>query len=136
MTSEQQLAEENAQMRKYRRQVAMAEADAAQIRSLLANLLTDWTGDDELAVLREKIEEQLRWNRHPRAPGMRDLDISRECATELNNGTVTVTLDDDWTHLCRVCGGDGPDGTDTKWLATYMRSESTNTHVYEVKQTK
>ena len=132
---DQHIAEEAAQMRKYRRQAALAEADAAQIRSLLANLLCDWDGDDELACLREKIEEKLDWKitpcRHADGvpAGVREL-------VELINGTVTITLDDDWTHLCRVCGGDGPDGTDTKWLATYLRSESTNTHVYEVKQTR
>ena len=112
-----------AQARKYRKQAAFAEADAAQVRAILANLLTDWDGDDELIGLREKIADKLRWAQD-----------DKHSAPELNNGTVMVTLDDDWTYLCRVCGGSGPD--ETKWLATYLRSEETNRHVYEVKQTR
>ena len=122
MTPEQQLAEETEQTRKYRREAAKAEADVAVARSILANLLCDWEAQDELEAIREAIAEKLHWNREP---GL---------SPELNNGTVTIDLDGDWTYLCRVCGGYGPG--DTRWLATYLRSESTDRHVYEVKQTR
>ena len=111
------------QMRKYRRQAALAEADAAQARAILANLLTDWDGDDELIGLREKIADKLRW-----------AQPDKHVAPELINSQVMVTLDGDWMFLCQVTAGNGP--ADTRWLATYLRSEETNKHVYEVKQTR
>jgi len=123
MTPEQQLAEEAAQVRKYRREVAQLEREAASARSILANVLCEVKADDEIAGLREAISQHLRW-RQP----------DKHVAPELINSQVMVTLDGDWMFLCQVTAGNGP--ADTRWLATYLRSEETNKHVYEVKQTR